>query len=689
MGEAIRPDRGDSGPEGLSRRDQGLPSLARLWLLLALVAGPLGAQPVVSNNGVVNAAGYFKPPVPGSAIAPGSIFSVFGEGLAAEAVAATEFPLQETLAGLSVEIITDPGEVFQALPLYASESQVNAVLPSSVPVGEHTLAVVRDGERSAGVRFKVVRTSVGIFHTTDSAYPMLAGQSLDQPLRPGETFSIWATGLGAIDASDALAAPSGDLPASLEVWVGDQPAEIAYQGRSSCCAGLDQIDVRLPDEVATSCYTPVWAALNGALFSNIVTIPTAGAGEPCAAPVAGPIGRLSLMRFADQAEPRDFATAWFATRPPLRTSFDPARWPAAGTCLPEPTPVVSALLLGSLGRFGLDAGDRFTLDGPLGETILSFPEPQNPYVTPVPFPQQIVVIVDLFPDLLEADPPLDLIDGAYRVESEGGLEFPAFTAEVTMSSRDWRVAEGVTRVPRSHGVGAEWTPGAEDASVLLTAPLDCAPVDGVAACILGTVGGPPPPPEIAGGFVCRSTAAAGAFEVPEAFYANLPATPRRLRATSVGGPAPMQFETDGPETGLVTALHSTSFPLPLSTPHLPSTPVFLPDGTQIQAELATNPAEQQRGLMFRTQVPRGRGMLFLFRQPSLLRFWMFNTLTPLDMIFLDAERRIVLIAPDRQPCEPGAACPLTGPDTPAQFVLELAAGEAARLGLSEGDQLDW
>ena len=70
----------------------------------------------------------------------------------------------------------------------------------------------------------------------------------------------------------------------------------------------------------------------------------------------------------------------------------------------------------------------------------------------------------------------------------------------------------------------------------------------------------------------------------------------------------------------------------LSAPELPSTPVTLPNGTVIQAELATSFGERQRGLMNRTELATDRGMLFEFEQAALHRFWMFGTLIPLDII---------------------------------------------------------
>ena len=66
-------------------------------------------------------------------------------------------------------------------------------------------------------------------------------------------------------------------------------------------------------------------------------------------------------------------------------------------------------------------------------------------------------------------------------------------------------------------------------------------------------------------------------------------------------------------------------------------------------ELATNDAERERGLMFRKELPEGRGMLFDFEQEQPVTFWMHNTYIPLDMIFIRADGRILRIAENTKP----------------------------------------
>jgi hypothetical protein len=188
--------------------------------------------------------------------------------------------------------------------------------------------------------------------------------------------------------------------------------------------------------------------------------------------------------------------------------------------------------------------------------------------------------------------------------------------------------------------------------------------------------------------VCRARVGDGELIIPREMLANL-AGDRRTIVLGSATSAPLEFVTDGPETGLVWHFEQYVEQADFGLPHLPSTPVTLPNGDPIQAELATSSGERQRGLMLRPFLAADRGMLFLFEAPALWRFWMFNTLVPLDILWLDADRRVIFINADTPPCPPLTPCPTYGADEPSRFVLELAAGEAQRRGLQVGDQLAW
>jgi uncharacterized membrane protein (UPF0127 family) len=110
-------------------------------------------------------------------------------------------------------------------------------------------------------------------------------------------------------------------------------------------------------------------------------------------------------------------------------------------------------------------------------------------------------------------------------------------------------------------------------------------------------------------------------------------------------------------------------------------------GQRYSIEVAANDAERARGLMFRDALPAGHGMLFIHEREEPQAYWMKNTRIPLDILYFDNARKLVSQQRDVPPCSLGDACPPYPSDAPARFVLELNAGEAARLRLDEGSEL--
>ncbi len=105
----------------------------------------------------------------------------------------------------------------------------------------------------------------------------------------------------------------------------------------------------------------------------------------------------------------------------------------------------------------------------------------------------------------------------------------------------------------------------------------------------------------------------------------------------------------------------------------------------IKLEVAQTPEQQSMGLMFRKSLADNRGMLFPFESARVARFWMKNVAISLDMIFLDGDR-IVDIAADVPPCK-NEPCPVYGPESLVNQVIELRGGRAEQLGIQIGDQI--
>lgn len=100
-------------------------------------------------------------------------------------------------------------------------------------------------------------------------------------------------------------------------------------------------------------------------------------------------------------------------------------------------------------------------------------------------------------------------------------------------------------------------------------------------------------------------------------------------------------------------------------------------------ELAANPKDQERGLMYRKQLPPDEGMLFIFDSEEKRTFWMKNTYVALDIVFLDRSGTVVAIAPSAKPLDET----LIPSNVPAQYVLEINAGLAQQQGIKIGSQL--
>ncbi len=110
----------------------------------------------------------------------------------------------------------------------------------------------------------------------------------------------------------------------------------------------------------------------------------------------------------------------------------------------------------------------------------------------------------------------------------------------------------------------------------------------------------------------------------------------------------------------------------------------------VKLEVADTDEKIQRGLMFRRSLPEQDGMVFLFRPPRPVRFWMFNCFISLDMIFIN-NGHIVKISQDVPPCKDSdpKKCPLYPADGEVGVteVVEVTAGYCKRHGVKEGDSV--
>jgi uncharacterized membrane protein (UPF0127 family) len=102
-----------------------------------------------------------------------------------------------------------------------------------------------------------------------------------------------------------------------------------------------------------------------------------------------------------------------------------------------------------------------------------------------------------------------------------------------------------------------------------------------------------------------------------------------------------------------------------------------------QVWLADSPQRQAQGLMFVRGLPELRGMLFVHESPMTISMWMKNTYIPLDMVFIDSRGRIQQIVEQTTP----HSLDTIRSNEPAKAVLEIAGGEAKKLGLHPGQRV--
>lgn len=106
-------------------------------------------------------------------------------------------------------------------------------------------------------------------------------------------------------------------------------------------------------------------------------------------------------------------------------------------------------------------------------------------------------------------------------------------------------------------------------------------------------------------------------------------------------------------------------------------------GELLQVELATDATSRRRGLMGRTELPAGTGMLFVYADEAPRAFWMKRTVLPLDIAYLDGDGRIV----DIQTMAPQTLT-MHHSRAPARYALEVPAGWFAAHAVHPGDRVD-
>lgn len=107
------------------------------------------------------------------------------------------------------------------------------------------------------------------------------------------------------------------------------------------------------------------------------------------------------------------------------------------------------------------------------------------------------------------------------------------------------------------------------------------------------------------------------------------------------------------------------------------------DDARVTLEIAERPWERARGLMYRTRMPKDRGMVFVSSQRREQSFWTHNTCIPLDLLFIDEDGTIVSIVEDTPTMGDG---PIRS-TCPSRYVIEVNAGFCRRHRIAPGQRV--
>ena len=107
--------------------------------------------------------------------------------------------------------------------------------------------------------------------------------------------------------------------------------------------------------------------------------------------------------------------------------------------------------------------------------------------------------------------------------------------------------------------------------------------------------------------------------------------------------------------------------------------------TTLNIEIANSPYERETGLMYRTNMKKNQGMLFIFDEESVLTFYMKNTYISLDLIFINGKREIISIYKNAKPNDLSTI----SSKLPSKYVLEVIQGVSDNLNLKIGDRINY
>jgi uncharacterized protein (TIGR03437 family) len=544
-------------------------------ILMAIVSSALRvqAQPTVAAGGVLNVASYSYAGLPNGSIAQGSMFVAFGSNMGT-VNSATSFPLPNTLGTTSIKVTSGSTSV-DAIMIYTTPGQVAAILPSSTPVGSATLTLTNNGQTSSPVDIQIVPSSFGALTQNQAgsgpaiiqdyvSATELPTNTIINPAYPGQTVILWGTGLGPVSGDEAGGPLPGNMQSALnvKVWVGNALANVTYAGRSGCCAGIDQVDFIVPQNVQ-GCYLAVSVQAGSAgVLSNFPSIAVApSAGQSCSdadgidptdvttlqskgsvALAAVDLTHISLALSASSEAFSDSVSAVFGTYSPaqLSASLGLTQSPSVGSCTVSQFLGLNPLPVDLIKPTPLDAGANLSINGSPGTKAVASTSTGVFAATVGGVP---------LAEILTASPtPAYFSPGAYTLSGSGGSAIGSFSAPFTVPAALSFTSPAINaNIDRTQDLTITWTGAASDEFVAISGTALVNPPNslGPSATSPGNV------------FLCIAPAAAGTFTVPAFVLEALPSTVGEFASSYllVGTKsAAIKFSASGLDDGYVNYL---------------------------------------------------------------------------------------------------------------------------------------
>jgi uncharacterized protein (TIGR03437 family) len=496
-----------------------------------------------------------------SGIAPSTIFTIFGNNLAAPSTGAAA-GLQDSTHGIpttwngATVTVSAGGKNFTPGLYYALPTQIAAVMPAATPVGPATVTVSYNGTSNAFAIQVVANalgldsyygTGSGLITATNPTSGVLYNYTNSAPT--GQPVVFWGSGSGAnaLDSDTTYTtSPHPVNQSNTQFYIGNQQATVLYAG-SSGYPGLNQYNVVIPSNSQTGCGVSVVGVVGG-VTGNFGALPIEPGGGVCSDPALGYNGtQLSTqvtqtnysagtVELFQSTSPATSGTGTTTTSLALgtfeqntgSTTVTTSGFISLGSCIVTEVVVVTGTT--TVTTTGMDAG-TITVTGP-GGTV--------PLVSEASLFPSIPSFAGFYATISSTGTstlPAGFITpgGTYTFQGTGGTTPPTvgpFKTQIVFSNPlfQWTNQAAAATVTRSAGQQITWTGGSPGTYVYMS--------------------GSSSNGSISGGFTCFSPVEAQAFNIPGFVLDTLPASTTGAGNLAVGNSTvPVNFSATGLTSG--------------------------------------------------------------------------------------------------------------------------------------------